>query len=175
MLERLLIAGSGGQGIILAGKLLASVAVEPEDVPHVTFFPAYGAEVRGGTSNCQVILSSAEISSPVPEDFDSMLILSQASADKFLPQAADDCLSIIDSSMCRLPSGCSATPVPATEIADQLGNTRSANFVMLGAYVARKNVVSPDAVEKGIRKILAGRKEALLELNIKAFLAGQEQ
>ena len=63
MLERLLIAGSGGQGIVLIGRMLASVAVK--NIPHVTFFPAYGAEVRGGTSNCQVVLSTKEIASPV--------------------------------------------------------------------------------------------------------------
>ncbi|MCG2661765.1 MAG: 2-oxoacid:acceptor oxidoreductase family protein, partial [Kiritimatiellae bacterium] len=70
MHERILIAGSGGQGVVSLGKLLARLAAET--IQHVTFFPAYGAEVRGGTSNCQVILSANEIAAPIAEMFDSM-------------------------------------------------------------------------------------------------------
>ena len=78
MLERLLIAGSGGQGVLTIGKILARVAVD--QVPHLTFFPDYGAEVRGGTSHCEVILSSDEIASPLAETVDSCIIMNEPSA-----------------------------------------------------------------------------------------------
>ena len=79
MLERVLIAGSGGQGVVLIGRIVATVALPR--VPHITFFPSYGAEVRGGTSHCQVVLSSDEISSPLSERFDSLILMNQASCD----------------------------------------------------------------------------------------------
>ena len=170
MLERILIAGSGGQGILLAGKLLATVAVK--SVPHVTFFPSYGAEVRGGTSNCQVILSSGEIHSPVSEEFDAMMIMNRESAEKFLPQKAKNGLVILNISMCGKPDDASAVLVSATDTANQIGDTRVANFIMLGAFLARKQVVRPEDVEETTREILAGKNTALVDLDIKALRTG---
>lgn len=170
MLERLLIAGSGGQGILLIGRILATFAVDV--VPHVTFFPAYGAEVRGGTSNCQVVLSSDTISSPVPEQFDSMLILNESSKEKFLDQGTGNCLTILNTSLCTVPSDTSAVGVPATEMADKLGNPRVANFIMLGVYLGRKPMIPADIAEQGIRKYMAANNTKLVDLNITALQAG---
>ena len=170
MIERLLIAGSGGQGVILIGRLLASVAVN--NVPHITFLPAYGAEVRGGVSNCQVILSSKKIASPVSEQFDSIILMNQESADKFLSRASANCLIVINSSLCKIPKNITSVAVNATELADRLGNTRVANFVMLGAYLARKNFVPPDAIEKELIKILSAKNRNVVDINLKAFRAG---
>jgi len=170
MLERLLIAGSGGQGIVLVGKLIATIAVR--DTPHVTFFPAYGAEVRGGTSHCQVILSSEEIASPISEQFDSMIMMNQPSFERFLPEMTKNCLIIINSSMCEVPASPPTLAVNATELAEQLGDTRIANFVMLGVYLAAKRIASPTETEECIQRILAGKNRTLIDLNIKAFRAG---
>jgi len=172
MLERLLIAGSGGQGIVLIGRLFASVAVK--SIPHVTFFPAYGAEVRGGASKCHVVLSSKEIASPVSEDVDSMIVMNQASLDRFLPMMSRNCLVLVNSSMCRIPARLSAVSIPATGRANQLGNTKTANFIMLGAYLARKRLVSPADIEKGMAETFSGKDKALTEINIQAFRIGLE-
>jgi len=172
MLERVFIAGSGGQGIVLIGRLLASVAVK--NIPCVTFFPTYGAEVRGGTSNCHVVLSSEEIASPLPEEFDSMIVMNQASADKFLSMMTRNCLVLINSSMCGVPSRVTAVSIPATQLANRLGNTRTANFIMLGAYVARKRLVSPADIEQGIEQVFAGKDGTLIDINTKAFRIGLE-
>ena len=94
MLERIFIAGSGGQGVLTTGKLLASVAVDHVD--HLTFFPSYGAEVRGGTSNCQVVFSSNEIASPVSEEFDTLIIMNQESANVFLDRQTPDALVLLN-------------------------------------------------------------------------------
>jgi 2-oxoglutarate ferredoxin oxidoreductase subunit gamma len=170
MLERILIAGSGGQGIILLGKLLARLATE--SIPHVTFFPSYGAEVRGGTSNCQIILSSDEIASPVAEQFDSLLIMNQQSAARFLPGLAPAGLAVFNESLCHPANDKRVAPVKATEIADRLGNVRAANFVMLGAWFKRKPVLPQAAIERQIRDSFADAKAALIELNLKAFQTG---
>jgi len=172
MLERLLVAGSGGQGIVLAGKLLATVAVN--EIPHVTFFPAYGAEVRGGTSNCEVILSSSEIASPVSLQLDSMILMNQASSARFLSHAAEGCLLLVNTSLCSIPPGSSAAGIAATEMADRLGDTRVANFIMLGTYVARKPFVPAREMEEGTRRLLAGKGKKLVEMNIAAFRLGLE-
>ncbi|MFC1498768.1 2-oxoacid:acceptor oxidoreductase family protein [Verrucomicrobiota bacterium] len=173
MIERLLIAGSGGQGIVLAGKLFATIAMK--EVPNVTFFPAYGAEVRGGTSNCQVVLSSEEITSPVCERFDSMIIMNQASADKFIPQITKDGLVITNSSLCRVSAGPSAIAVKATELADDLGDIKTANFILLGAYMARKKIATPSTVVEHIKRLFSNKGESLIDLNIKAFHTGLKQ
>jgi 2-oxoglutarate ferredoxin oxidoreductase subunit gamma len=173
MLERLLVAGSGGQGVILVGKLLATVAVRT--VPFVTFFPAYGAEVRGGTSHCQVMLSSNEIASPEAKEFDSMLIMNQASADAFALQLADGGVYVMNSSLCRGDAPPSTVAVRATDLADELGDTRVANFIMLGALMARKQPVGVKDVEAGIADMLAGKGQDLVDLNIEAFRTGLQQ
>jgi len=170
MTERLLIAGSGGQGSVLIGKLLAGAAVG--STPFVTFFPAYGAEVRGGTSSCQVILSAREIASPVSETFDSMIIMNQASADFYGPKMGSDCLTLINSSLCRVAGAAPVAAIRATEIAEELGNARVANLVMLGAYLARKPLVPAGEIEREVKRLLPGGNASLIELNIKAFRAG---
>ena len=170
MLERILIAGSGGQGILLIGKMLAQLAVEK--VPYLTFFQSYGAEVRGGTSNCQIIFSSHEIASPRAEEFDSLIIMNQQSAPRFLPGLTPTGLAIINQSLCRLAHDKRFVMVRATDMADHLGNVRAANFVMLGAWLARKPLIPVAEVEQRIAKSFAGTRPEVIEANIKALHAG---
>lgn len=170
MNERLLIAGSGGQGVISIGKMLAAIAVR--SVPYVTFFPAYGAEVRGGTSNCQIVLSEDEIASPVSEQFDSMVILNQASLDKFLASRARRSVVIANSSMCRVEHTPDIIAVRASDAALALGNARAANFVMLGAFVACKPLILADEVHTAIADTFAAKGADLVDLNIRAFKRG---
>lgn len=170
MLERILIAGSGGQGIISVGKLLAYAATDA--LPHVTFFPAYGAEVRGGTSNCQVILSSDEIASPVAEWLDSMIIMNQQSARRFMKHLTADGLAVINTSMCHDIQHPHILNVKATEIADQLGSVRSANIVMMGAWIACRNILDPDVVAHKMNEAFTDAPAALRTMNMNAYRAG---
>ncbi|MBL7076474.1 MAG: 2-oxoacid:acceptor oxidoreductase family protein [Kiritimatiellae bacterium] len=170
MLERVLIAGSGGQGILLIGRILARAGMLC--VPHVTYFPAYGAEVRGGTSNCQIVLSDEEIHSPVPDQFEAMLILNQESAKRFLPRRSDTTRVVLNTSLCDVTDSDSLTTIPATDIANDLGEIRCANFVMMGAYLASSNCVPAEALEECIRMELAGKPPALIDLNIEALEIG---
>jgi len=173
MNERILIAGSGGQGIISIGKVLAAVATR--SVPHVTFFPAYGAEVRGGTSNCQVMLADEEIASPVSEQFDAMVVLNQASLDRFAGFLAPGGVIVANSSMCDVDE-CSdiAAAIPATDEAIAQGDARCANTVMLGAFLAVKPVVPVEAVRQAISDAFAVKGAELVELNLRAFERGLE-
>lgn len=169
--EHILIAGSGGQGIILCGKILASAGVDRFE--YVTFFPSYGAEVRGGMCNCQITLSSSEIASPLPEKFDSMLILNQDGYDAFSDFIGSCDLVIMNSSLCKSGKSKSAIiPIAATEMADVLGNTRVTNFIMLGAYISHKSLLSEELIISQIKAVMASKPKKVRDLNIQAFRTG---
>jgi len=171
MLERILMAGAGGQGVILCGRLLSQTAMAT--VANITFFPAYGAEVRGGVSNCQIVLSSDEIPSAVSEVFDSLLFLDPDSVRRFGGARAPGALVLLNASLCQDPLP-GAHLIPATSQAEALGSGRAANFVMLGALLARKPLVAIPAMEAAIRRAFAGKGDAVVSLNVRAFHEGLE-
>jgi len=176
--ERVIMAGFGGQGMMLMGKLLAKVAMN--EGMQVTFFPSYGAEVRGGTAHCHVIMSDEPIFSPFIEEADSLIIMNQPSYAKFRPRLRPNGRLLINSSMAEptdaleraSPAVC--LPFPATEAANELGNVRVANMFMLGAYTAVWNALPSAAVLSGLEADLSGRKAHLLEVNRRAFRKGAE-
>lgn len=170
MRERILIAGSGGQGIILVGKILATLAMR--NVPHLTFFPSYGAEVRGGVSHCQIILSSDEIASPVSKRLDTLMIMNQASSDAFRSRLEPGGLLIINRSLCKVPDGGDVLAPPASEMANDLGEARSANFIMLGVYASRRPLVRPADAEAAIERTFGQKNRTALDVNLRAFRAG---
>lgn len=171
MIERILIAGHGGQGVILIGKIIAEIAVKT--FQHVTFFPCYSVEVRGGTSNCQVVLSDEEISSPTCEIFDTLILMNQPSTDKFIYRKHDKSLILVNSSMAKVPDNISATLINATELANtKIGDSRSANFIILGAYIAKKNIISSAEVESEILHTFKEKGLPLIQSNLHAFKLG---
>ena len=124
MLERMLLAGSGGQGVLLIGKLAARVASGL--FPNVTLVPGYGAEVRGGTSNCHMIISRKFIASPIPELYDSILLMSQAGTDTFLERLDKGGSAWINASLCKAPDSKHHRLIPATEMAKHIGSVKAA-------------------------------------------------
>lgn len=172
MLERVLIAGSGGQGVVLIGRLLANVALET--IQHVTFFPSYGAEVRGGTSSCQVILSSREIATPLSDEVDSLILMNQQSMERFASSITSRALAVVNTSLCHPAPGTQCSGIPATELANKLGDARVANFIILGAYVARRRIIAPSAIRDSIRQLLQKKGAKVVDCNIRAFNCGLE-
>ena len=175
MLERIIISGAGGQGVILLGKLIARVAVA-KNMPHVTFFPAYGAEVRGCAAQCEVIMSAHEIASPCAEQADTLILMNRHGAADFMRRLAPGGLALINSSLCRImprpDSKLCVVQAPASELADKVGNPRAANMVMLGLLLRRKPFFEVEIVETAIRGVLAESHADLLKINLKAFHAG---
>lgn len=167
--ERIIIAGAGGQGIVFLGKLIANAALA--DVPHITFFPSYGAEVRGGSSHCQVILSRRPIPSPVADQFDVLILMNQDSLNRFLPRRAKSGLALINSSLCTVKSDRHHITIPATQTADEIGDQRTANLVLLGALLRQRPVVSPERIEAGLKEIWKDS-TSTLGRNLAAFYAG---
>ena len=168
-LNRILMAGVGGQGILFIGKLLANAAVR--EVAHVTFIPSYGAEVRGGPSSCQITLSDTEISSPVAERFDAMILMHHDGVSRYLTQLARGGMAVINSSLSPVEPAPNRRLVPATERAEALGDGRGAGMILLGVLLKSRQVMTPAGVEATLRQ-MSGMKAAVLESNLAAFRAG---
>lgn len=175
MRERIIIAGFGGQGVLFLGKLLAQAMMH--EGKHVTYFPSYGPEVRGGRANCHVIISPDEIFSPIITEADTVFAMSQPAWDFFATHLRPDGLAILNTSIVdpggRHDPGRSVA-VPATEVANELGDVRVANMAMLGAYNARRTLLSPDALLEHLAAALGERKATLFELNRQAIHKGME-
>jgi len=175
MLEEVIIAGFGGQGIMLIGRLLAYAGML--EGKNVAWMPSYGPEMRGGTANCTVIISSEEIASPVVPYPKSIIVMNKPSLDKFEPNVKEDGLiilndSLIDQKVSR--NDVTIIRVPANDMANELGNLKVANMVVLGAYVKKSGVVKLDTIFKALEKALAGRNQELLNLNKEALKQGAE-
>jgi 2-oxoglutarate ferredoxin oxidoreductase subunit gamma len=173
MTERVIMAGHGGQGLMLIGKLLSHVVMR--EGKHVTFLPTYGTEVRGGTANCHVVISTDEIFSPVVEVADSLLIMNQPSYDKFKGSLKPGGTLLINSSLVRPEgsvNGARLVAIPATECAAELGNVRVANMVMAGAYNALKKLVQVQSLLAELQATLTGKKAGLFEVNKQALERG---
>jgi 2-oxoglutarate ferredoxin oxidoreductase subunit gamma len=141
----------------------------------VTWFPSYGAEMRGGTANCTVIISDELIGSPVVTSPDMLIVMNEASANKFLPRLKKDGLFLFDSSLVKEPvlrTDVKNLGVPAVEISSRIGNTKSANMVLLGAFIAKTGILNERSVADAIDKSMPDRKKKVMELNKDAILEG---
>ena len=171
MLERVIFSGSGGQGLMFIGKMFAGMMMDK--VKHLTFFPSYGSEVRGGTAHCQVVLSSIEIASPIVEEADTLLLMNQPSVDRFLPVMASGGLAIINETLAHVPEGDqTVVMVPATNLGQAAGNIRSANVALFGAFLARKAFLPFDDARDALVRMSAAKGKRFEEINVRAFRAG---
>lgn len=172
--EEVIIAGFGGQGIMLAGRLLAQTAMKQG--LEVTYMPSYGAEVRGGTANCMVVIAERKIASPLVSKPDSLIAMNKASLNKFAPRLKDGGLLVMNSSLIdsepELADTIEILKVPASELAVELDNPKAANMVALGAYLQRRGLFSADAAANCLGDVLARRYHQTLSVNTKALRRG---
>jgi len=176
MLEQCIFAGFGGQGTLLIGKFLACAGLM--EGKEVTWLPSYGPEMRGGTANCSVVVSDKPIAAPVVTAPNSVIAMNLPSLLKFEPTVKPGGTLIINSSLTDQKSSrddLRVAYVPATEIAEQVGNPKGANVVILGAYLAMNpQIVAVDTVIEAMKEELGPRKMKFLEGNIRALHAGIE-
>lgn len=167
-------AGFGGQGIMTAGKFLALAGMA--EGLEVCWIPSYGPEMRGGTAYCTVVISDRPIGSPVVNEPEFAVVMNRPSLDKFAPKVQAGGLVVINSSLIDVTSDredIAQLQVACNQIAHDLKNARSANMVVLGAFVARSDMVKVDTV-RDILKQKFGRKPAVLESVMQVFEAGVE-
>jgi 2-oxoglutarate ferredoxin oxidoreductase subunit gamma len=170
-----MIAGFGGQGVLVAGKLLAYAGML--EGKHVTWFPSYGAEIRGGTANCTVIISSSEIGSPVVQHPSAMLIFNEASFVKFENRIKEGGYLFLNSSLVQALSNrhdITRIEIRANDIAEDLGDSRISNMVMLGAFLEKTRVVAMGSVLAALKQVLPQRRHSLIPLNENALKRGAD-
>ncbi|MDI6808440.1 MAG: 2-oxoacid:acceptor oxidoreductase family protein [Candidatus Eisenbacteria bacterium] len=173
MAHKVVMSGFGGQGIVLMGKLLAHAAMM--DGKHSTFFPSYGAAMRGGTANCSVVVSDEEIASPVVRRPDSVIAMNELSLKKFEKSINSGGTIFINSSLVKmLPSrkDISAVPVPANQIAEKLGDVRAANMALLGAFLKKTQAVALETVMNSLGSVISERRKGLIGMNCDALKSG---
>ena len=163
-------AGSGGQGILLMGQMVANAAMLEDK--STTFFPSYGPEMRGGTANCTVVVSEKAISCPIIFESDCVVAMNLPSLLKFEKTLKPGGLILINSSITHQKAkrdDITVLEIPANDLADELGNPLVANMVMLGAFTRASKIVSGATLEKVIHNTFAEKKANLIDINIKAF------
>lgn len=172
-MKQLLIAGFGGQGVLSMGQLLAYGGMLEDK--EVAWIPSYGPEMRGGTANCSVSISDQVISSPVVTEPDILIAMNRPSLEKFEAMVKPGGIILVNSSLIDVPvkrQDVQVYYIPVVEKANDLGDTRVANMVMLGALMQIDPLVSGESIMESLKKILPESKHHLLSLNEKALNTG---
>lgn len=175
MMVKTIFAGFGGQGVLMMGYALAHGAMGAGY--NVTYLPAYGAEVRGGTANCTVAVSDDDIASPIASEPDNLVVLNTPSLSSFQNRIAAGGALFLNSSIIAIePSRHDVRifKIPASEMAESLGNSRTLNTVMMGAFLKMTGLVPPDIFLASMAEVMGSKKKSVIEINHKAFAAGYE-
>ena len=176
LIERIIVAGFGGQGVMLTGKIVVHAGLA--EGFNVKYIPSYGAEVRGGTAHCHVIVSEEEIASPIIVHPDFCLVMNSPSLYKFAARVRSGGMLIINSSLVDEPVGredITDLRLPANLIAEDRGSIKAANMAMLGAYVKHSAILSLPAVQKAIEDFLPPRHRDMLPINLLALQDGYDR
>ncbi|MBW2238924.1 MAG: 2-oxoacid:acceptor oxidoreductase family protein [Deltaproteobacteria bacterium] len=174
MQSEVMFAGFGGQGILLIGNILAHAAMEQGS--EVAWVPSYGPEMRGGTAYCLVAISDRPIGSPIIKNPMHLVAMNRPSLEKFAPMVKPKGVVVINSSLISIGAGRDDVDellVPANDIAKDLGSTKVANIVALGAFVARSKIVDFEVMRKCVQEQFAS-KEKLIPINMAALDEGKK-
>ncbi len=173
--EKVIIAGFGGQGVMLMGQILSYAATEKD--LNTLWFPSYGPETRGGTANCSVTISEAYVNSPVISTPDSIMIMNKPSLAKFQPKLKAGGNLFLNTSLVKnveVRDDVNVYKIKANDIALELGNLKVANMIVLGAYLAITNVFTEEDVINILKEKFTGEKAKLIDINKKALEAGRK-
>jgi 2-oxoglutarate ferredoxin oxidoreductase subunit gamma len=173
MHHEIIISGFGGQGALFAGQLMSYAGLE--EGRHVTWIPSYGPEMRGGTANCTVIISDEEIGSPLVRNPSAAIVMNPPSFDRFEPLMKKDGVLVVNTSLVSTASqrkDIRVIPVPANEIATELGTAQMANVVMVGALVAATGVLKFETLDRALEEHISARHRDKLETNKQALRRG---
>ena len=177
MREEIIFAGFGGQGIILSGTIICLAAMK--EGKRVTHIPSYGAEMRGGTANCSVVVSDEEIASPMVPHPSVCVVMNNPSLIKFEPRLMKGGTLLYNSSLIDIePSrkDLRCIPVAANQLAEQEGSSRSANMIMLGLLAKIKpEVASLDSIQATLERAVSARHRNLNEINKRCLARGFSQ
>lgn len=169
-----IMAGFGGQGILMIGNLLSLAAMG--EGKHVTYFPAYGVEMRGGTANCTVVVSPEEIGSPVVGHPRDLVIMNGPSLGRFLPLMKAGGTLVVNSDLVDVGqvdrADVKPIAVPSNTMAREIGSPQLASMIALGAYAEASGIVSLQALIDTIPIVVSKKYEKFIPLNVKALQEG---
>lgn len=173
MHEEIIISGFGGQGALFAGQLLTYTGMD--EGCHVSWIPSYGPEMRGGTAHCTVILSDADIGSPIIRQPSVCIVMNPPSLDKYDPLVRPGGLLVVNSTLVRARSDrddVTVIYVPANELAAELGNVKMANVVLLGAMLGAREILSIESVKRTMDEHIPQRRKHIIAPNKRALDRG---
>ena len=171
--QDVIIAGFGGQGVMLIGNLLAQAGMEHG--LEVSFIPVYGAEMRGGTANCTVVLDEHAIGSPLVREPLSTIILNEPSLAKFQSRLHKDGVQVVNASLINkdlVESARRTVYIPANDMAHELGNVKMANMVALGAWLKATGALPLNVVQEALNRVVSAHYAKLISANAKALEQG---
>ncbi len=172
-MQEIILAGFGGQGILSMGKFIAMAGLE--EGKNVSWLPSYGPEMRGGTANCNVIVSEEEVGSPIVNKATTIIVMNQPSLEKFEKFLVPGGVVILDKSLVPVMperEDVEVYAIPATEMAYEMGNATFAGIILLGKLIEVTGVVSRESFEKALYKILPPRKHSMIPDEMKALETG---
>ncbi|RRD69279.1 MULTISPECIES: 2-oxoacid:acceptor oxidoreductase family protein [unclassified Desulfovibrio] len=171
--QDVIIAGFGGQGVMFVGNLLAQAGMEYG--LEVSFIPVYGAEMRGGTANCTVVLDSEPIGSPLVREPMSVIVLNEPSLVKFQPRLRADGVQVVNTSLIDaslVDAGRRSVCIPANDVAHRQGNVKLTNMVALGAWLKATDVLPLAVVQEALQRVVSPHYAGLVPVNARALEAG---
>jgi 2-oxoglutarate ferredoxin oxidoreductase subunit gamma len=171
-----MMAGFGGQGILMIGDLLALTAMN--EGRHTTWMPSYGVEMRGGTANCTVVISDKRIGSPITARPHSAVIMSKPALEKFAPRIRPGGVLVANASFMKPEDAgrddLQAVFIPAVGLATELGNERTASMIALGAYIEKTGIVTLEDAVAALDSTLPEKRKKLLPINVAALERGRD-
>lgn len=171
--QDVIIAGFGGQGVMLIGNLLAQAGMEHG--LNVTFIPVYGAEMRGGTANCTVVMDSEPIGSPIVRQPMSTIVLNQPSLEKFQSRLGANGVQIVNTALidaAKVKPDLRSVCIPVNDLAHELGSVKMANMVALGAWLKATQALPLDRVQDALNRVVSSHYAKLIPKNAKALEVG---
>ncbi|MBT2640286.1 2-oxoacid:acceptor oxidoreductase family protein [Bacillus sp. ISL-39] len=174
MMEEILIAGFGGQGVMSMGQLIAYAGMN--EGKFVSWLPSYGPEQRGGTANCAVVVSEEQVGSPLVSRPTTAIVLNNPSYEKFEPMVRAGGLLVVNSSLISKLSARTdirVLNINATDKGNELGNPKVANMILLGVFIAETGILSDDSILGALKKVLSPEKHSLLDINRRALQLGR--
>lgn len=172
---QIVIAGFGGQGLLFSGKVLAYAALMEQR--ELSWLPSYGPEMRGGTANCNVIISDTPVGSPIVQNPNVLMVMNTPSLDKYEKTVVPGGKIFVDSSLVSRKverTDVEVRYIPATKMAGDMGIPTLANMILLGAIVKSTGCVGEEAVVAGLKKIVSAKHANLLDANLQAIQAGKD-
>ena len=173
--HEIVIAGFGGQGLLFSGKVLAYAGLL--EGRELSWLPSYGPAMRGGTANCNVILSDTPVGSPIVDHPNVLMVMNGPSLDKYESEVVPGGMIFVDSTLVTRPvarTDVTVYAVPATQMANDMGVPGMANMILLGALIAKTGCIQEAGLPDALKKVIPARKADLFDANMKAIQAGKD-